>query len=54
MKEENTKQLDVIETLDNVIDVLKDFSSCEHPIAFGMRMGLIAAKDLIENAEDSK
>ena len=54
MKEENTKQLDVIEILDNGIDALKDFSSCEHPIAFGVRVGLIAAKELIENAEDSK
>ena len=54
MKEENTIKSDVIDTLENVIDALKDFSSCEHPIAFGVRVGLIAAKELIENAEDSK
>lgn len=51
MKEENTKKSDVIETLDNVIDALKDFNADEHPIAYGMRLGLLATKDLIENSE---
>ena len=46
MEEENLKN--VIETLDNAIEALKYLDAENHPIAYGIRLGFLAAKGLIE------
>ncbi len=47
MQKKHENKSDVIETLDAVIENLKDFTAYTHPIAYGIRLGIIAAKDLI-------
>ena len=51
VQNEYIKKSDVVGTLDAVIDNLKGFTAYEHPIAYGIRVGFIAVKDLIENTE---
>ena len=51
MQNEYIRKSDVVGTLDAVIDSLKGFTAYEHPVAYGIRVGFLAVKDLIENAE---
>ena len=49
MQNEYIKKSEVIELLTTVADSLKDYSAVQHPIAYGIRIGVEAMKDYIEN-----
>ena len=49
VQNEYIKKSEVIELLTTVADSLKDYSAVQHPIAYGIRIGVEAMKDYIEN-----
>ena len=49
VQNEYIKKSEVIELLNTVADSLKNYSVVSHPIAYGIRIGVEAMKDYIEN-----
>ena len=54
MQEEYIKKSELINRLNSVIDKLKGYSVNQHPIAYGIRVGVEGVKSFLEHDDDER